>query len=469
MDAYRVAEIREAEARAFTGVDPDVLMQRAAAGLAAVILRRLRRPYGSRVLIVAGSGNNGGDALFAGVRLAARGVQVSCWATAGTVHAAGWAALLAAGGREVSDAEALAMLSRQNLVVDGVAGIGSRPGLAESVAVFARACVETGVPVVAVDLPSGLAPEPPFSDAPHFIADLTVTFGGYKLCQLLQPARAACGEVELVDIGLELGTPAVHQWQRDEVAEIWPVPGAGADKYSRGVVGLDTGSTDYPGAALLGCAGAIYTGAGMVRYLGVPQVATKVLDRFPNVVTAQGRVQSLVIGSGWGDRKEKGLVARAVSTGMPLVVDADALRRLPGEGHPGVLLTPHAGELAYLLGLDRAAVHADPLAAVRQAAETTGCTVLLKGATQYVASPGAHTVQLAVAGPAWTAQAGSGDVLAGICGALLAAGLDAVAAAVAGASVQALVAAGHPGPLPPQDVARLLPEVIADLAEDQTK
>ncbi|MBA3020553.1 MAG: bifunctional ADP-dependent NAD(P)H-hydrate dehydratase/NAD(P)H-hydrate epimerase [Actinobacteria bacterium] len=462
MDGYRVEAIRAAEARAFADIDPFVLMQRAAAGLATAILRRLERPYGSRVLLVVGSGNNGGDALFAGVRLAARGVQVSCWRVAESVHPAGWAALQDVGGREVDAIAALSLLTRVDAVVDGVAGIGSRPGLSQPVALFAQACADLEVPVVAVDLPSGLAPEPPFGEAPHFEAELTVTFGGYKLCHLLEPARSACGDIELVDIGLTLSDPEVHRWTPAEVAAAWPVPDASSDKYARGVVGLDTGSAEYPGAAVLGAAGAIYAGAGMVRYLGPPQVRPRVLDAFANVVGASGRVQALVIGSGWGDRKDGGVLARAMRTGVPMVIDADGLRHLPLPGRPNVVLTPHAGELAFLLGLERAEVAADPLTAVHSAAERTGCTVLLKGATQYVATPGLATVEVAVPGPAWTAQAGSGDVLAGIIGTLLAAELAPATAAVVGASVQAMVAAANPGPLPPQDLVRRLPAWIAE-------
>lgn len=463
---YRVAAIRQAEERAFAVLAPDVLMQRAAAGLAAAILRRLDGAYGAHALLVLGSGNNGGDALYAGVRLLGRGVAVSAWRVGESVHMAGWAAFLAAGGRALDAAAALAVLPRQDLVVDGVAGIGSRPGLTVEVAAFAAACDAAEVPVVAVDLPSGLAPEPPFSDAAHFRADLTVTFGGLKLCQLLEPARSACGMVELVDIGLELGEPAVLQWEVDDLAERWPVPGPTADKYSRGVVGLDTGSTDFPGAAVLGTSGAVHAGAGMVRYLGSSEVAAKVIERFPNVVPAKGRVQSLVLGSGWGERRDGSAVTKAIESGLPAVVDADALRHLPeAGGHAGVLLTPHAGELAWLLGGERTEVAADPVAAVLRAAEKTGCTVLLKGATQYVAVPGSDQVRTAVPGPAWTAQAGSGDTLAGMCGTLLAAGLDTADAALAAASVQALAASEHAGPLPPQELAERLPTVIAGLID----
>ncbi|MGV8908364.1 MAG: bifunctional ADP-dependent NAD(P)H-hydrate dehydratase/NAD(P)H-hydrate epimerase [Propionicimonas sp.] len=464
---YTVAQIRSAEAVAMDVLGPDVLMQRAAAGLATATLRRLRpRAYGARVLLVVGSGNNGGDALYAGVRLAGRGVAVTAWRTATAVHDAGWRAFLAAGGREVDAGTARALLGRQALVVDAVAGIGSRPGLEPAVADFAGACAALSVPVVAVDLPSGVAPEPPFSDEAHFTADLTVTFGGYKLCQLLEPGRSACGEVELVDIGLELPQPAVSQWTDADLAEAWPVPDASSDKYSRGVVGLDTGSVDYPGAAVLTAAGAVGAGAGMVRYLGPLPVAQRVLDRFPNVVIGQGRVQALVVGSGWGQRKDHGVVARAIAARVPLVVDADGLRHLPaGGGHRAVVLTPHAGELARLLDLTRAEVEADPLAAVRAAVATTGCTVLLKGATQYVGTPGVDRVWVGVPGPGWTAQAGSGDVLAGICGTLLAAGLDPPTAALAAASGQAMAARHHPGPLPPHRLAEGLVTVVRGILE----
>jgi len=468
-NGYTVAQIRAAEAAAMAVLGPDELMQRAAAGLATAVLRRLRDggAYGARVLLVVGSGNNCGDALFAGARLAARGVAVTAWRTGPAVHDAGWAAFLAAGGRERDADGARTQLSRQRLVIDGVAGIGSRPGLDTDVAAFAEACQALRVPVVAVDLPSGLAPEPPFGDDPHFTADLTVTFGGFKLCQLLEPSRSSCGDLELVSIGLDLPEPTVSRWTPDELATAWPLPDASSDKYSRGVVGLDTGSVDYPGAAVLSAAGAVGAGAGMVRYLGPLPVAPRVLDRFPNVVIGQGRVQALVVGSGWGERKDTGVVTRAMKAGVPMVVDADALRHLPTRGgHAAVVLTPHAGELARLLGLQRAEVEADPLAAVRTAVAHTGCTVLLKGATQYVATPGEHRVWLAIPGPGWTAQAGSGDVLAGACGSLLAAGLPPLEAALAAASVQAVAAGRYPGPLPPQALAERMFNVVREVVQN---
>ncbi|MGB7962846.1 MAG: NAD(P)H-hydrate dehydratase, partial [Propionicimonas sp.] len=325
-----------------------------------------------------------------------------------------------------------------------------------------------GVPVVAVDLPSGVPSEPPWpagfdgattdGESVAFAAAVTVTFGGHKLCHVVEPARSACGRVDLVDIGLELPSPDLWCWTPPDVAAGWPVPGPLSDKYSRGVVGIDAGSPGFPGAAVLATAGAIGAGAGMVRLIGDTHVAQRVIDKFPSVVPGAGQLQARVLGCGWGERPHAArLVAQALDSGVPSVVDADALRHLPtGTLGSHVLLTPHAGELSRLLGCDRAEVVADPVAAVTAASSRHGATVLLKGATQFVASPGT-TVQVAVPGPGWTAQAGSGDVLAGICGALLAAGIAAPEAASLAASMQAMAARAVDSPLSADRIAHLLP------------
>jgi len=286
-------------------------------------------------------------------------------------------------------------------------------------------------------------------------ADVTVTFGERKLCHVLEPARSACGRVDLIDIGLGEVIPDVVAWEPADVIARWPVPGPSAHKYTRGVVGLDTGSDRYPGAAVLSAIGAVRAGAGMVRYVGPESVACRVLDALPNVVVGEGRMNARVLGCGWGDRTYgEGVIAAAVASGLPLVIDADGLRYLPTTLRPDVVLTPHAGEMARLLGCARPDVEADPLVAVRDAAERWTATVLLKGATQLVATPGDPVVRIAVPGPAWTAQAGSGDVLAGMCGALLASGVAPADAALLAASAQAMAASAHPGPVAPQDLMR---------------
>ncbi|MBK8460709.1 MAG: bifunctional ADP-dependent (S)-NAD(P)H-hydrate dehydratase/NAD(P)H-hydrate epimerase [Micropruina sp.] len=460
--AYLASTIRAAEERALEVVAEGALMQRAAAGLATHLGRFLReqrgKAYAARVLFAVGSGNNGGDALYAAARLAARGVRVAAWLTSDRVHQGGWAAFRRAGGRRLTPVQAIAALPEVDLVVDGVLGIGGRAGLPDQVAVFASACRDLDVPVAAVDLPSGLdADSPGRGGGESFAARYTVTFAGLKLCHVLEPAASRCGRIEIVDIGVALPEPDVRCWGEADLAAHWPFPGASSDKYSRGVVGIDAGSATYPGAGVLVALGAANAGAGMVRFLGHEASADLIRHRLPNVVTAVGRVQAWVLGSGWGDRPDGAArVREAVATGLPVLIDADGLRHLPPDGLESALLTPHAGELAALLGVTRAEVETDPITAARAAASRWRTTVLLKGATQYVAERHG-AISLALPGPAWTAQAGSGDVLAGICGSLLAAGLSPRQAALAGASVQALVARQHSGPFPPSRAVDDLP------------
>jgi len=469
--AWGVEQIREAERVAMAEVGDDALMQRASAGLAASVVRLLReggRVRGTHALLVVGAGNNGGDALFAGERLARRGVRVSVWAPFGRRHEAGWAALRAAEGRETDAVGAMAALADTDVVIDGLLGIGGRAGLSDEVLLLAQACTDAGLPVVSVDLPSGLDADRPTAE-PSFVATHTVTFGGLKPCHLSEPAAGRCGDIELIDIGLDLPDPVLVAWNEADVARVWPVPDASSDKYSRGVVGLDTGSDQYPGAGLLGALGTVYSGAGMVRSMQPRRVTELVQHHLPTVVAGAGRVQALVLGSGWGERPDgAATIEGALAAGAALVVDADGLRHVPrglGADPDRLLLTPHAGELARLLGVERSAVEADPVTHAQQAADQFGATVVLKGASQYVARPGERQVSLAVPGPAWTAQAGSGDVLAGICGTLLAAGLSAHDAALAAASVQAMTAARLDGPYPADEVARHLPATIGELAQ----
>lgn len=482
-DAYDVATVRALEERAFAGVGAEVLMQRAAYALATVSARELVRlrggAYGTTVLVLVGPGNNGGDALFAGARLAGRGVRVTAVRCLGTPHAAGLAALRSAGGQLI-DLDEVDLGSDDgpwrrldaDLLIDGILGIGGRPGLPEQVARLARAAELRQIPTIAVDLPSGVAADTGAVPGDAFRASRTVTFGEAKPCHLIEPARGRCGEIELVDIGL--GAPddpaAIERWLHqlgdDELALGWPYPDARSDKYSRGVVGIDTGSDSYPGAGVLSTSGAVYAGAGMVRYLG-PDVPRGIIrDRLPNVVFSPGRVQANLVGSGWGDRADGADVLNGLlDGGLPTVVDADGLRYLPDRVPDTWLLTPHAGELARLLGEERSWVTDDPVRAVRAGVERTGGTVLLKGATQLVAWPDAGWIEIALPGPAWTGQAGSGDVLGGVCGALLAAGRSAHLAAGLAASLQALTARRHQGPIPPQGLAERFPAVIGSLQE----
>src|SRR5512133_1641057 len=282
MRAYCVDKIRRIEERAIAAEGVDALMQRAAAAVAASASELLRSSaggrYGRHVMIMAGAGNNGGDALFAGVRLARRGVRVTAVRCLGTPHPAGHAALIAAGGRLV-DLDNSITETDYDLVIDGILGIGGRPGLPEPVDRLLHVIDDRGIPIVAVDLPSGVAADTGAVPGAAVRATRTVTFGERKPCHLLQPALKHCGEIAVIDIGL--GTdheeqPDLEGLDEDELAQAWPYPNERSDKYSRGVVGVDTGSDEYPGAAVMSVYGAGYGGAGDVGYLGADRPAALV-------------------------------------------------------------------------------------------------------------------------------------------------------------------------------------------------
>lgn len=467
--AHTADQVRTAERTLLDRLPDGALMQRAARGLAHAVADLLGEPYGARVLLVVGSGDNGGDALHAGAALARRGVLVEAWPLTEHPHAEGLAALLSAGGRLVDGPPR----RRPDLVVDGVVGIGGRPGLRDD-ARAAFASVD-GVPVVAVDVPSGVdvdSGEVPDEPGSHVSATLTVTFGTHKAAHLVDPAATACGAVHLVDIGLdpELPAPGLEALQPEDVTDLLPRPGGDAQKYTRGVVGVRAGSSTYPGAGLLSVAGASCGLAGMVRYVGDADVLRLVHADHPEVVGA-GRVQAWVVGSGSGDGAAATL-DDALDDGVPTVVDADALAHLPaalarrgGTFRDDLVLTPHAGELAALLGVERAEVEARPLAHVRTAADRFGCTVLLKGRRTLVAGPPAAglPVRVNLTGTPWLATAGAGDVLGGLVGALLAAGVTPYDAASVGAWLHGAAASrtSAGGPIAAGDVARALPPTLA--------
>ncbi len=266
-----------------------------------------------------------------------------------------------------------------------------------------------------------------------------------------------------------------------EVAALLRVPGPHDDKYSRGVLGMVTGSTRYPGAAVLGVEAALRTGVGMVRYLGPARAADLVLQRRPEAVTAEGRVQAWVLGSGMDagaaaveegpDAEAAGRMRTALASGHPLVIDAGALDAVGAARGPAII-TPHARELTRLTGGDLDTVLADPEHAARQAADRLGVTVLLKGHATHVVAPGGAVLVARSATP-WLATAGAGDALAGILGALVAthaaggaldlahlARLAAAAAVVHGLAAQRASAGG---PLTVLDVCAAVPATIAAL------
>ncbi|MFC5147358.1 NAD(P)H-hydrate dehydratase [Streptomyces aureoversilis] len=454
--AYSVETVRAAERALMAQLPHGALMQRAAAGLAASCAGLLRRVYGARIALLVGSGDNGGDALYAGARLARRGAGVTAVLVAPErAHAAGLAALRAAGGRVASAEAADGVLRGADLVLDGIVGIGGRGGLRPDAAQLVRAAADGGAILVAVDLPSGVDADTGEVRGTAVRADATITFGAYKPGLLVAPAREHAGALRLVDIGLQLpARPDVESLQHADVAALLPRPAAESDKYRRGVVGVVAGSARYPGAAVLAVAGALHGGAGAVRYAG--PAADAVIARFPETLVSAGppskagRVQAWVVGPGLGDGPEaRQALEDVLASDVPVLVDADGLRLMPADAVRGraaeTVLTPHAGEAAALLGVSRDRVESGRLAAVRALSERYGATALLKGSTTLIASTGGpghgrRTVRVNPTGTPWLATAGSGDVLSGLTGSLLAAGLPGWDAAAAGAYLHGLAA-----------------------------
>ncbi|MEV4611794.1 NAD(P)H-hydrate dehydratase [Kitasatospora sp. NPDC049258] len=469
--AHTVEQVRAAEAELMARLPAGTLMQRAATGLAVTCAGLLPRVYGSRVLVLAGSGDNGGDALYAGARLARRGARVrAVLLSPQRVHAHALAALRAAGGGVTQDRTEF---ERADLVLDGIVGIGGRGGLRPEAQPYAG--MARRGPVVAVDVPSGVDADTGEVAGVALRADVTVCFGTHKPGLLVDPGASYAGVVRLVEIGLTLPRAPVTALQHADLAALLPHPGAESDKYRRGVVGIAAGSARYPGAALLAVAGALRGGAGAVRYAGT--AAEEVVRRFPEALVTgggpagAGRVQAWVVGPGGGHGAGEAL-AQALATGVPVLVDADALTELAGLGPAAlagrtapVLLTPHTGEAARLLaGLDGGAppsaesLGAARLATARRLAAGYGATVLLKGSTTVVAD-GSAAVRVNPTGTPWLATAGSGDVLSGLAGSLLASGLSPLDAASGAAYLHGLAgrrAARDGAPVTAMEVAGAL-------------
>ncbi len=482
--AHQVRKVRAAEQALMAKVPPGALMQRAAAGLASVSAGLVGKVPGARVVVLAGSGDNGGDALYAAARLARRGAAVLAVTAGSRVHEQGAAALRDAGGRLASpdDAAVPAALGAADLILDGLLGIGGHGGLRERQASLAGLAARSSAVLVAVDLPSGVDADTGVVEGAAIRADVTVTFGTLKPGLLIDPGARHAGVVELIDIGLGpyLDAPDASAMQAADVAALLPRPSEESDKYRRGVVGIVAGSERFTGAAALAVGGAIRGGAGMVRLVSAAPAVAVVRMLWPEAVItvtgqdipagedvrAAGRVQAWVVGPGMGtDDEARERLAAVLASDLPVLVDADGLTLLAA--HQGLLareaptlLTPHAGELGRLLGADPADVESRRLEHATRAAASLGATVLLKGSTTVVATPdgrcaaspggeGSHAgdgrddpppLRVNPTGTSWLATAGTGDVLSGLSGSLLAQRLEAGEAAAAAAYLHGLAA-----------------------------
>ena len=440
----------------------DVLIDRAGAAVARAVLDELGGGYGRRVAVLVGKGSNGADGRVAAERLGRRGVRTSI------VDAASAPERLPIGGGHAVD-----------LVVDAAYGTGlGRPFEAPSV----------DVPVLAVDLPSGLDGLTGEAMGRPLAAQRTVTFAALKPGLLFGGGPALAGRVEVVDLGLDMSAATAHLLEDTDIAALVPSRPTDAHKW-QSACWVVAGSPGMEGAAGLAATAALRAGAGYVR-LSVPDglvgseepvVADEVvhlpigLELFLEE-EEQARFASMVVGPGLGtaDEVADGVRRLVASSGPPLVVDGDGLTALAGYRADGssrpLVLTPHDGEYFRLTGRPPSP---DRMAAARSLAADTGAVVLLKGPTTVVAAPDGR-VLLAAAGDARLATAGSGDVLAGIIGALLARGAGPLEAAAAAAHVHGRLATASglneltPTGVVAGDLSARLVSVLADLSIDAT-
>lgn len=433
-----------------------VLIDRAGRAIARAGVQMMGGTYGRTVHVIAGPGNNGADGRVAAAVLVAKGVSV-----------------------RVHDAFALPrVLSPADLVIDAAYGTGFRetwnpPYIGDT-------------PVLAVDVPSGVNALTGEAIGRVLAATRTVTFAALKPGLLVSPGRELAGDLELADIGLgdaAAGHAHAHLVQSADVAAWVPTRTASAHKW-RAAVRVVAGSVGMTGAAQLAANAAIRAGAGMV-HLSAPgtlvvQAPVEVVQRpLPlkgwarEVLDSLDRFHALVVGPGLGRDDETTDQARllAMDAPIPTVIDGDGLFAMAwnAEGAAALLqrrtaptvLTPHDGEYALLTGVKPGQ---DRLMAARRLAADTGCVVLLKGSATVVADPDGQ-VLVVTTGDERLATAGTGDVLSGIIGALLASGVPAFRAAAAGAWLHGQAAQSAPAcGMVAGDIADHLPTVLSDLS-----
>jgi ADP-dependent NAD(P)H-hydrate dehydratase / NAD(P)H-hydrate epimerase len=431
---YTAEEMRAAEA----GHDVDAMMQRAGAAVAEELMRRF--PDARRVALHAGGGANGGDGRIA-------------------------AELLQAQGRELVD-------ERPDVVMDALLGTGLKDAPREETARLIEQVNDAGVPVLAVDIPSGVNASTGEVAGAAVRADVTVTMHGPKVGLAVAPGRFNAGEVAVAGIGLE-PAETEHRLVKPEILAEVPRRSPGDNKYTAGHVLVVGGSKGMTGAPALAARAALRADAGYVTIAApaqsLPVLETLVLEAvkrpLEEVFDAAARAKALAVGPGLGRGQDaKALVRRLLTeVEVPAVVDADALFELePADWPAPRVLTPHEGELGRLLGRDSREIAAHRLASVREAAERFRCVVVLKGEDSLVAAPGRGVLVSALGLPSLS-TAGTGDVLTGVTAAFLAKGLEPQLAAAAACAAQQL--ASHEAPqrygLVAGDVVEALPCALA--------
>jgi hydroxyethylthiazole kinase-like uncharacterized protein yjeF len=445
-------EVRRCEALAVAGgLSMSDLMRRAGEACAEAVMRLF--PTG-RLVVLCGPGNNGGDALVAAaiVRGAGRSVEVfERVGSSGAAERAGARDLWGEATRPLSDLR----LSPEDIVLDGLFGSGLGRPLAGDLAALVGRVNASGARVLAIDTPSGSFGDRGDLPGPVIRADATVTFGALKPVHCLYPAAGMCGRAEVAEIGFgdyirEVSGPGVRLNAPDLWAEGLSWPGVSSHKHARGRLGVVSGGLASTGAARLAAGAGLRIGAGVVTLLCPPSALSVVASHLTAVMTASFAtpgdlvaltegMNAVVIGPAAGvGAATRANVEALGRSGRRLVLDADALTVFAGAVaelrallSAEAVLTPHPGEFERLFP-GRLASLSNRIDAVRAAAEISGAVVLLKGADTVIAHPDGRAAVNLHASP-FLATAGSGDVLAGVIGGLMAQGLEAFAAACAGA------------------------------------
>jgi hydroxyethylthiazole kinase-like uncharacterized protein yjeF len=482
LPVFTAAEMRALDARAIRelGIPGPRLMDHAGTGAAALIARWLAPIRGKTVIVVCGKGNNGGDGFVVARRLKARGAAVRVLLVGRRAEVRGDAADALGRWRgrveEVQEPSGFARaLGGADVIVDALLGTGvsgaARGPVAAAIEAINRAGAG-GVPVVALDLPSGLDSDRGALLGPTVKAWRTVTFAGLKRSLLLAPAAAQAGVVDIADIGVsaEETRRGITTWRLEatDVRGSFPPRDRDAHKGRYGHLLVVAGSLGKTGAAVLAGRAALRSGVGLCTIAApasqqpvvaaqAPEYMTEALPETvarslslkarDRIAELAGRMDAVALGPGLSLDPEAQELARGLIRELPrpMVVDADALSALAG--HLDLLrhaagpraLTPHPGEMARMLGTTIEAVQADRIEVTRTFAREHGVAIALKGAGTVIAGPDGH-VAINPTGNPGMAKGGSGDVLTGIVGALLAREIDPAGALQAGCYVHGLAA-----------------------------
>jgi NAD(P)H-hydrate epimerase len=476
--AYRADSLAEA-----AGTDIYALMENAGKGIAEAIVEEIDP---CRVAILAGPGNNGGDGFVAAHHLKAAGFKVDIFLLGRLAGLNGGAKKAAAAWNGAINELTVGDFELYGCIIDALFGAGLSRPLEGSAAVAVQAANRSTALRVAVDVPSGVTGDDGSELGEAFNADISVTFFRKKPGHLLMPGLERCGVVKLVDIGIpdrvldEIG-PTIFENHADHWGALMPRLARGTHKHQRGHLGVIGGDAPLSGAARLAARAGLRAGAGLVTTI-VPAEAlaiyaahqTAVMSRafvsgedFAATIEA-GKFSSFLVGPGNGVGEETARrCLNLLASGNPMVIDADALTAFENERetlfkklHENVVLTPHNGEFQRLWpSLDP---NKNRLEAAQLAAREAGAVLLLKGPDTIIAAPDGRAV-ISSLGPPSLATAGSGDVLAGLIGGLMAAGMDPLAAAAAGAWIHS-EAANFLGPgLISEDLIEVIPTVLAML------